>query len=88
MISPRFDTSSGWSPVVRKCPQLSECFGDWAYHLGMVRIDSAIPADRKEAANALVRGVPEEEDDQEEEEQGDDDEEGEEDKTEGEGSSE
>jgi hypothetical protein len=66
-----------------------EGFGERAYHLGMSRIDSN-PADRMEAANALVRGVPEEEDEEEEEEeeQGEDDEEGEIDEDEGEGYSE
>jgi len=63
------------------------CFGERAYHLGMSRIDSN-PADRIEATNALVRGVPEEEDDEEEEEQGEDEEEGEIDEDEGEGYSE
>ena len=53
----------------------------------MSRIDSN-SADRIEATNALVRGVPEEEDDEEEEEQGEDEEEGEIDEDEGEGYSE
>jgi hypothetical protein len=51
-----------------------------AHHLGMSRIESAIPADRMKV-DALLRGVLEEEDD--EEEQGEDDEG--EDEAEGEG---
>jgi len=59
---------------------------DRAYHLSMSRIYLSVPADRIVAADAFVRGVPE--DDEEEEEQEDDQEEGEEDGDEGEGYSE
>jgi hypothetical protein len=58
---------------------------DRAYHLSMSRICLSVPADRIVAADAFVRGVPEEE---EEEEQEDDQEEGEKDDDEGEGYSE
>src|ERR1700730_7889957 len=57
-------------------------FMDRAYHLSMSRIYLSVPAGRI-AADAFVRGVPE--DDEEEEEQEDDQEEGEEDDDEGEG---
>ena len=58
---------------------------DRAYHLSMSRIYLSVPGDRVVAADASVRGVPE---DDEEEEQEDDQEEGEEDDDEGEGYSE
>jgi hypothetical protein len=57
----------------KKTPQLSKCFGDRAYHLGMSKQDS-IPADCMEA-DALLRGVPEAEE-EEEEEEGEDEEQG------------
>ena len=60
---------------------------DRAYHLSMSRIHLSVPADRIVAADAFVRGVPEDEE-EEEEEQEDDQEEGEEDDDEGEGYSE
>ena len=59
---------------------------DRAYQLSMSRIHLSVPADRIVAADAFVRGVPE--DEEEEEEQEDDQEEGEEDDDEGEGYSE
>jgi hypothetical protein len=65
--------------------ELNIFFMDRAYHLSMSRIYFAVPADRIVAADAFVRGVPE---DDEEEEQEDDQEEGEEDDDEGEGYSE
>ena len=58
---------------------------DRAYHLSMSTIYFTVPADRIVAADALVRGVPE---DDEEEEQEDDQEEDEESDDEGEGYSE
>ncbi len=63
---------------------------DRAYQLSMSRIHLSVPADRIVAADAFVRGVPEdeEEEEEEEEEQEDDQEEGEEDDDEGEGYSE
>ena len=61
---------------------------DRAYHLSMSRIHLSAPADRIVAADAFVRGVPEDEEEEEEEEQEDDQEEGEEDDDEGEGYSE
>jgi hypothetical protein len=61
-------------------------FMDRAYHLSMSRTYLSVPADRIVAADAFVRGVPEEEEEEEEEE--DDQEEGEEDDDEGEGYSE
>jgi len=60
---------------------------DRAYHLSMSRIYLSVPADRIVAADAFVRGVPED-DEEEEEEQEDDQEDGEEDDDEGEGYSE
>jgi hypothetical protein len=54
----------------------------------MSRIHLSVPADRIVAADAFVRGVPEDEEEEEEEEQEDDQEEGEEDDDEGEGYSE
>ena len=74
-----------WFVVTQEESATSVCLRDRAYHLGMSRIDSN-PADRIEAANALVRGVPEE--DEEEEEDGEHDEEGEEEDDEGDGYSE
>ena len=61
---------------------------DRAYHLSMSRIYLSVPADRIVAADAFVRGVPEDEEEEEEEEQEDDQEEGEEDDDEAEGYSE
>ena len=63
------------------------CFGHRAYHLGMSRTDSAIPADRLVAdADALLRGVPE--DENEEDEEAEDEKEGEQNDDDGEGYSE
>lgn len=62
-----------------KTPQPPVCFGDCAYHLGMSKISSALPADRMKA-DAMLRGVPENEDDEDDEEEPrDDEEEGDED---------
>jgi hypothetical protein len=51
----------------------------------MSRIYSAVAADRRVAADALSRGVPEEDEEEEEQEQEDDQEEGEEDDDDDEG---